>query len=87
METNIWEIKSYEDDPDGYFWQVEWDIEYVQFLNIVYHLNDLEEINDVYRLVWILWLTRIYDRGMHFEAEIIWENLLEWKLKMNLLLK
>ena len=58
MDTGIW-IKSPEIDPDGYDYQFEWDIEYFQILNIAYHLNDLEEINDVYNMVWMLWLMQI----------------------------
>jgi hypothetical protein len=82
-DTDIWKIKSQEEDPDEYFWQVEWDIEYFQILNIVYHLFDLEEINDVYNLIWILWLMQINAKGVHPEAKLIWENLPQWKEIMN----
>ena len=78
-EINVWEIKTAEEDPSGYFWQVEWDIEYFQILNIVYHLDDLEEINDVYNLIWILWLMQINAKGVHPNAKLIWENLDKWK--------
>ena len=82
-EINVWEIKTAEEDPSGYFWQVEWDIEYFQILNIVYHLDDLEEINDVYNLIWILWLMQINAKGVHPSAKLIWENLPQWKELVN----
>ena len=74
-DKDIWEIKSYEDDQNGYFWQTEWDIEYKQILNITYFANSLKEVNDIYKLVWMIWLCDIYNPVIHNNAKIIWKNI------------
>ncbi len=87
-EVGIWKVKPDEGmdkwlnewEEDGWYeWQYEYDIEYFEILNIVYHCNELEEINDVYKLVWYLYLKEIHPQGIHPEAKIIWENLSYWK--------
>ena len=75
-DIHIWKL---EGEEGWYEMQYEWDIEYFQILNITYHCNSLEEVNDVYKLVWFLWLFDVYPKGIHPKAKIIWENLSYWK--------
>jgi hypothetical protein len=75
-DIHIWKL---EGEEGWYEMQYEWDIEYFQILNIAYHCNSLEEVNDVYKLVWFLWLFDVYPKGIHPNAKIIWENLSYWQ--------
>jgi hypothetical protein len=82
-DIHIWKLEGEEGWDE---WQYEWDIEYFKILNIVYHCNSLEEVNDVYKLVWFLWLGKVHPKGIIPEAKIIWENLPEWKIRMDKML-
>ena len=83
----IWIREGEEDWYDG---QYEWDIEYNDILNIVYHCNSLEEVNEVYKTVWLRWtgsLSRYWlmegdYKGIHQEAKMIWDYLDQWKEMM-----
>ena len=75
-DIQIWKL---EGEKDWYEGQYEWNIEYEEILNIAYHCNSLKEVNDVYKLVWFLWVGDVYPKGIHHEAKIIWENLSYWK--------
>jgi len=81
-KINVWTIKTKEADPAGYLWQIEWDIEFFEILNIAYHLNDLEEINDVYNLVWMMWVNQIHVNKIHPDARKIWKNIAKWRKMM-----
>jgi hypothetical protein len=48
-------------------------------LNIADHCNELEEVNEVYKLVWFICLREIFPQEIHPNAKIIWENLSYWK--------
>lgn len=82
-KINVWTIKTKEEDPAGYMWQIEWDIEFFEILNIAYHLNDLEEINDVYNLVWMMWVNQIHVKRIHPDARKIWKNIAKWRKMMD----
>ena len=75
-DIQIWKLEGEEGWYDG---QYEWDFEYSQILNIAYHCNSLEEVNDVYKLVWFVMLGNVYPKGIKTKAKIIWENLSYWK--------
>jgi hypothetical protein len=75
-DIGIWKLE-YEDGWDEE--QNEWDPEFFEMLNIAYHCNSLEELNDVYKMVWFFWLFEIFPKGIHPNAKIIWENLSYWK--------
>lgn len=87
-EVGIWQVEPYvgmdvypdEWHEEGWYeWQYEWDIEFFEILKIVYHCNELEEVNEVYKLVWFIWLCDIFPQEIHPNAKIIWENLSYWK--------
>jgi hypothetical protein len=71
-------LNEWEEEPWGE-WQYEWDIEFFEILNIAYHCNELEEVNDIYKLVWFIWLFEIFPQEIHPNAKIIWKNLAYWK--------
>ncbi len=87
-EVGIWEVEPYvgmdvypdEWHEEGWYeWQYEWDVEFFEILNIAYYCNELEEVNEVYKLVWFIWLSDIFPQEIHPNAKIIWENLDYWK--------
>jgi len=79
-----------EGEKDFYDGQYEWDIEYDAILNIVYHCNSLEEVNEVYKTVWLHWTGSVHlnwlgeaePKGILPEAKIIWDYLDQWKEMM-----
>ena len=75
-DIQIWKL---EGEEGWYEWQYEWAMEYELILNIAYHCNSLEEVNDVYKLVWFVMLGNVYPKGIKTKAKIIWENLSYWK--------
>ena len=82
-ESGVWIREGEEEWSD---WQYEWIPEYYDILNIVYHAESMEEVNEVYKTVWLYWLGTI-DRGMGYgnrkevnpEVKQIWNNLSLWK--------
>lgn len=78
-DTDVWTIKTSEEDPDGYLWQVEWDIEYKQLLNRAYYATCEKEIYDLHNLIWLIWLHGLIKGNATDEAKIIWSNLNYWK--------
>jgi hypothetical protein len=60
--------------------------EYLQILNIVYHCNSFKEVIDVYNLFSILWGFIVDSEDIDPEAKITWENLSEWKIRMDKML-
>lgn len=79
-----------EGEKGWYALQYEWNIEYNAILNIVYHCNCLEEVNEVYKTVWLTWTGSVYiswlEKGesKHIlpEAKMIWDCLDKWKEMM-----
>lgn len=74
--------------------QYEWGIEYDAILNIVYHCNSLEEVNEVYKTFWLnwgsywiepvdlFWLEEGELKGILPQAKMIWDYLDQWKEMM-----
>jgi hypothetical protein len=60
--------------------------EYLQILNIVYHCNSFKEVIDVYNLFSILWGFIVDSEDIDPEAKITWDNLSEWKKRMDKML-
>jgi hypothetical protein len=86
-DTGIWKR---EGEDDYYDDQYEWDIEYNVILNIAYHCNSLEEVNEVYKLVWLYYVGTVVkrmqvgnDKGIDPEAIHIWEKLERWRTMMD----
>ncbi len=83
----IWIREGEEGWYDG---QYEWGIEYNAILNIVYHCNELEEVNEVYKTVWLHWTGSVHGswlgegepKGILPKAKMIWDHLDQWKEMM-----
>lgn len=87
----IWIREGEEGYYDG---QYEWDIEYYDILDIVYHCNSLEEVNEVYKTYWmnffnhwlepvdLFWLEEVELKGIFPQAKMIWDYLDQWKEMM-----
>ena len=60
--------------------------EYLQILNIVYHCNSFKEVIDVYNLFSLLWGFKFDSEDINPEPKITWENLSEWKIRMDKML-
>lgn len=83
MHTGIWRDESDESYSD---WQYEWDIEYKMILNIAYHCSTLEEVDEVYKFVWLYMVSderNLDDEGIAVEGKLIWENLDLWRSMMD----
>ena len=78
-QTGIWKIKSEKNNPDLYFWQVEWEIEFFQILNFVLFAKTLQDVDEAYKYVFFNYCSEIYKNEIHADAKIIWENLDLWK--------
>lgn len=81
--TGIWRDETDEGYSDM---QYEWGIEYKMILNIVYHCKSLEQVDEVYKFIWIkmLYQERTVDNnGIAVEATLIWENMEVWRAMMD----
>jgi hypothetical protein len=83
FHTGIWRDETDEGYSDM---QYEWGIEYKMILNIVYHCKSLEQVDEVYKFIWIkmLYQERTVDNnGIAVEATLIWENMEVWRAMMD----
>ena len=78
-QSGVWKIKYEKNDPDGYFWQVEWDGKFFNILNLSLFANTLEEVDEIFKYTFFHSVGTIYKNEIHSDAKIIWENLNLWK--------
>jgi hypothetical protein len=75
--SGIWKLEG----QDGWHeWQYEWDIEYFEILLITPYCHCIEELNDVYRMVWLYYVSDYYPNEILPEVKIIWDNIESWKV-------